>query len=250
MSTTARMFTLAINHDKDNNEITLDKVNQILSDYKGVHEIYAIYHDKDTTNLPHWHFLILCQNPRNFSTISKIFNVEQNFVEKVVNKRKMLRYLIHLDNPEKEQYSPDDVLSNTDTPYNKIVFSMDISNKQLFEEISINGTSAIYQYIDVIEPYRLATIQRLVGTEFQKRQQISIDRLSSQVGALQTEIRVLQDNTYQTLQLLIDTKNDLLQSFKYLAESGVPQVVTAINTALGNITKSINNLSKLPPKRY
>jgi len=249
MSTTARMFTLAIHHDKDGNEITLDRVNDILSDYKGVHEIYAIYHDQDTTNLPHWHFLVFCQNPRNFSTIAKIFNIDQNFVEKVVNKRKMLRYLIHLDNPEKEQYTPEEVLSNTETPYKQVIFSMDITNKQLFEEISINGTSAIYEYIDVIEPNRLATIQRLVGTEFQKRQNAKIDHLTSIVGALQTEIRVLQDNTYQTLQLLTDAKIDLMESFKYLANTGVPQVVTALNTALGNITKSINNLSKLPPKR-
>lgn len=61
---------------------------------------------------PHYHIVVHSSSNCILRNAARKFGVESNYVEKVGNLRKMIRYLVHLDNPEKHQYSPDTIITN------------------------------------------------------------------------------------------------------------------------------------------
>ena len=74
----------------------------------------AIRHDKDmydgTTELkkPHYHVILYFDNPKYLSSLSDELKLKPNYI-KTDQLRKGLEYLIHKNNPEKFQYSVDEV---------------------------------------------------------------------------------------------------------------------------------------------
>ena len=74
-------------------------------------------HDKDlntdgTPKKPHWHVVLAWPGPTTFSNAKTIMAEFNGVIEpKIIGTlRGVCRYLCHLDNPEKAQYSPDDVI--------------------------------------------------------------------------------------------------------------------------------------------
>lgn len=86
-------------------------------------------HDKDfkdgsTVELakPHVHVISLWENPTRYNVVLNALQIGCGFegvkyIQPVVNIRAMMRYLIHLDNPEKIQYSPLDVIEVAGAQY-------------------------------------------------------------------------------------------------------------------------------------
>lgn len=83
-------------------------------------------HDKDvkedgTKAKPHCHVISLWENPQRYNVVLNIiqcgcgFNVQ--YIQPVANLRAMMRYLVHLDNPEKVQYDPTDVIEVAGAQY-------------------------------------------------------------------------------------------------------------------------------------
>lgn len=73
-----------------------------------------ILHDKDTDvngeiKKAHWHVLLTFSEDRSFEEIGKLFKCGTNNVEKMKTIKAAVRYLRHLDNPEKYQYPAEDV---------------------------------------------------------------------------------------------------------------------------------------------
>lgn len=75
---------------------------------------YLFYatHDKDMTDTgeikkPHIHFVYKPVNPRTLTGLAKSMGIPSNYLEPARNMRSCVRYLIHLDTPDKYQYSPD-----------------------------------------------------------------------------------------------------------------------------------------------
>lgn len=73
-------------------------------------------HDKDTNpsgepKKPHYHVLVMFESPKDYETQVKSIFAEIGGVgrEAVNSSRGYARYLCHLDNPEKVQYSPSEV---------------------------------------------------------------------------------------------------------------------------------------------
>lgn len=72
-----------------------------------------IVHDKDLKETEeteeekkvHTHCYIQFENARSFKSIAKWLGIEDRFVQGISNRNSYLRYLVHLDNPEKYQYS-------------------------------------------------------------------------------------------------------------------------------------------------
>lgn len=79
-----------------------------------------ILHDKDVfedsedelQKKPHIHCLLHFSSDRTPNGIAKILQIETRFVQRVTNRDAFLRYLIHLDDKDKYQYSIDEVVSN------------------------------------------------------------------------------------------------------------------------------------------
>lgn len=72
-------------------------------------------HDKDVNpdgklKKAHWHVVLVFENKKSFAQIKDIADkLNSPIPQKVEGIRGMVRYLIHLDNPEKYQYSKDDI---------------------------------------------------------------------------------------------------------------------------------------------
>ena len=80
-------------------------------------DLAYITHDLDvdemgTVKKPHIHWCGKRSSPAPLSTIANAVGVEENAIEFCRNWKYSLRYLIHADNPEKYQYTPDKVTAN------------------------------------------------------------------------------------------------------------------------------------------
>lgn len=83
---------------------------QILNKYKNIQWAY-IMHDKDNVK-DHYHLRIFCEDKKSISAWAKLLKVEKHDIETLKYKKLSIRYLVHLDNPEKYQYSFDNIISN------------------------------------------------------------------------------------------------------------------------------------------
>lgn len=72
----------------------------------------------------HFHVLFLFDSVKSKEQMSEIFPTFGGVgVEKCVSARGYARYLCHLDNPEKAQYSPNDVICLMGTDYSEVICS-------------------------------------------------------------------------------------------------------------------------------
>ncbi|MEK4419188.1 replication protein [Bacillus sp. FSL K6-0268] len=68
-------------------------------------------HDKDINpdgeiKKPHWHVMMMFSNKKSYEQVREItFQLRSPNPQKVANPKGMVRYFLHLDNPEKFQYS-------------------------------------------------------------------------------------------------------------------------------------------------
>lgn len=75
----------------------------------------------ETEKKPHYHVLLMFEGVKSFEQIEEITTSLNCPVPQVVNSlRGYARYLCHLDNPEKVQYSPEDVVSYCGADYREI----------------------------------------------------------------------------------------------------------------------------------
>lgn len=78
-----------------------------------------ILHDKDkkddgTLKKAHYHFRIFYKDKKTISAWAKIFNVKENEIEILKDKKKAIQYLVHYNNEDKYQYNIEDIISNFD----------------------------------------------------------------------------------------------------------------------------------------
>lgn len=75
----------------------------------------CILHDKDvnpdgTLKKPHYHLLLFFDGKKSFEQIKEITDIlNAPNPQRVKNPKGMVRYLIHMDNPEKHQYKREDI---------------------------------------------------------------------------------------------------------------------------------------------
>lgn len=72
---------------------------------------------------PHYHVMIMFDGVKTLEQAQELVRgiSANNYVEIVESLRGYARYLCHLDNPEKAQYSPDDVQSINGSDYNAVI---------------------------------------------------------------------------------------------------------------------------------
>lgn len=99
------------------NSLHVDILYTIKKDF----EYAYILHDKDLKEdlieykKKHWHVQIFCKTQHSLSAIQKKLNLDNvNLIQVIKDKKKAIRYLIHADNNEKEQYDVDSIITNID----------------------------------------------------------------------------------------------------------------------------------------
>jgi plasmid replication protein RepB len=72
--------------------------------------------DKDTGEMVpvHLHAYIEFPNPRSFESVSDQLGIPPNMILKVIDKKGLLQYFTHTNQPEKHLYSMDEISSNFD----------------------------------------------------------------------------------------------------------------------------------------
>ncbi len=125
--TKARAWTFIIYEDStdiENFKSQIDKEGQ-----KGLKALY-IRHDKDknpdgTDKKIHWHIIIIWENPTTYNNALKVAQglADVKYIEAIRDLVGASRYLTHQDNPEKYQYSKDEVMTIGDIEYTEVITS-------------------------------------------------------------------------------------------------------------------------------
>lgn len=100
--------------------------------------------DKGELKKAHYHLRIFDTLQRTTSAWAKLFEVQENQIQVLKNKKRAIRYLIHLDSPDKYLYSINDVVSN-------IYDIEDYFKEDKTDEV--NQLNNIFAYIDNIRGY-------------------------------------------------------------------------------------------------
>jgi hypothetical protein len=75
-------------------------------------------HDKDvnpdgTPKKPHWHILLMFEGKKSYEQIKEITDkLNATIPQKTASARGLVRYMVHMDNPEKFQYNVSDIIGH------------------------------------------------------------------------------------------------------------------------------------------
>lgn len=114
-------------------------------------------HDKDInpTGEPkkaHYHVMLMFEGKKSKEQVQEIFNMIGGVGCEVVNSiRGYARYLCHLDNPEKHQYSIDDVRALCGSDYSGTIGLAIDKYKAIREMIAFCDEFNIYSYSDLLK---------------------------------------------------------------------------------------------------
>ena len=115
-------------------------------------------HDKDVNpddnepKKPHFHVLLMYDNVHSREQFSEVFDsINGVGLEVVSSLRGVARYLCHLDNPEKYQYSPSDVISLGCVDYNSIIGLPTDKYKVCSEMLSWCKENGVMYFSDLVE---------------------------------------------------------------------------------------------------
>lgn len=84
--------------------------------YKKLKYAYCVHNaDKKENGEPkatHYHFVIWSDTPFTLTKLLTDLDIPERWLEKIRNKKNAIRYLIHLDHPEKFQYDRNEIVTN------------------------------------------------------------------------------------------------------------------------------------------
>jgi len=103
---------------------------------------------------PHWHILFMFEGVKDWEKqVKPMFESFGGVGREIVNSaRGYARYLCHLDNPEKKQYNPDDVICYGGADYAGIVHlpTDDVKMlKDIFAYIRVNQIYSFAEFLDI-----------------------------------------------------------------------------------------------------
>lgn len=137
-----------------------DNWQEILSE-QFVPAFISPLHNKDInptgeTKKPHFHVLIMFDSVKTKDQAIEIFNKIQGVgCEVVQSLRGYSRYLCHLDNPEKAQYSPEDVRSLCGADYTGSIGLVTDKYKAIGEMIDFCEENGIISYSELLKYCRM-----------------------------------------------------------------------------------------------
>lgn len=118
------------------NDLNLaEKMKMTIRDFREWGYIHHLPDDEEGKE--HYHFLINTNGTRTIKQIADKVEIPSNFVRIVNSVVGYKRYFIHLDNPEKRQYSFDDIHTNNHRSYRDAIDgNTDFDLSDLFSDFS------------------------------------------------------------------------------------------------------------------
>lgn len=100
----------------------------------------------------HYHVMLMYEGKKNINTIRDLCATFGGVgCEKVESKRGYARYLCHLDNPEKAQYNPDDVVTYGGENYTVVIGTVLDKYKAIREMIAYCNDNGVISYAELVE---------------------------------------------------------------------------------------------------
>lgn len=102
----------------------------------------CILHDKDVNpdgskKKPHYHVVLVFEGKKSYEQIKTIADeLNSPIPQKVESLRGMIRYLIHMDNPEKYQYAQDQIEAYGGLDYEDYLKSMGTARRAVLKDIA------------------------------------------------------------------------------------------------------------------
>lgn len=138
-------------------ESSPDNWIDILRDMK-FNALISPLHDKDVNpdsgeiKKPHYHVLFLFDGPKTVAQAAEVASQIHGVGIEILNSvRGYARYLCHLDNPEKHQYSPDDVIVIGSEDYYNLISLPTDKYRLIKEMISWCNENQNFMYCDLLE---------------------------------------------------------------------------------------------------
>lgn len=132
---------------------------QELMQLSGLQILVSPLHDLDIADVktgelkkPHRHVIAMWMNTttrRNAQRFFEQFNGPKTII-RLESPRGMPRYLVHLDNPEKAQYSPEDVLAFNGADWQKIAIPDD-DRQEAMSIVNLVADNGIQGYYDLLK---------------------------------------------------------------------------------------------------
>lgn len=113
-------------------------------------------HDKDINvngepKKPHYHVMLMFEGKKSDEQVKEIFDsIGGVGLEKVESLRGYARYLCHLDNPDKAQYNPSDVVSFGGSDYSYTIGIVADKYKAVREMIAFCEANQIVSYAELL----------------------------------------------------------------------------------------------------
>ena len=111
-----------------------------------------IKHDRDEHKKVHWHIIMYFEGKKSFDQIQNIIDdigAANGQFQPIHSMRAMARYLCHMDDPEKEQYTPDEVHAIA-LDYNSLIDMPSDKYKTIGEMMDFCEDNAIFSYYELI----------------------------------------------------------------------------------------------------
>lgn len=150
---TAFIRVTAENHtEKGLVTYSIDDIRRILSNWNKTlkFKYYYILHGSDNDDLnPHYHIVLDFVNPVKFQTVKNKFPYGK--IEPIHDTvRSTVRYLIHKNSPLKQQYSSEDVVTNSANDLNLYLVDSVNDKKLNYLDLIISGDIKEYQQFELI----------------------------------------------------------------------------------------------------
>lgn len=151
-------------------ESVVENWKEILQEY-GLQVAISPLHDKDTnpdgeTKKPHYHILMCFNGPTTYRKVALITEeIGATIPQRVISAKGMIRYFTHKDNPEKYQYSENEIktingldITKIDGLTNSEVEEMKRILIGIINEMEIKEYADLYDYCKNNELYELCEV--------------------------------------------------------------------------------------------
>ena len=227
MAKTARVFIASLKPAWNK-----EKIEKFVNSMSGTALVYMINHDKDK-NLEtgelidnHTHMLIEYQTPRKISTVANLFEVESNFIEICKSKKASIRYLTHLDDREKYQYSSDEVVHNNTVSYDDLIKGQNLSDKEIADYLM---NSRGYELLGVVSSSKLRTLQAFINGERSQKSYVMMKKLHEEMDR--------QSEVLETMAESLTEINEIVKDFQIGFTNGAKKLIPYLQKTFEAITQ-------------
>lgn len=127
-------------------------------DDKHIKWVESPLHDKDTNEdgeikKPHWHILVTYESKKSYEQVKELTDeLHAPVPQKAQSLRGLVRYMIHLDNPEKHQYSQNDIIVHGGADIRDALKPTSASRYQMISEMSaFVRVNSITEFCDLFD---------------------------------------------------------------------------------------------------